>query len=71
MTRAKDHLHLVVPHRFLVHQQCGNGDRHMYAVRTRFIPSAITKHFEQCAWPPITQGMYVNARSLRSTMPSF
>jgi DNA helicase-2/ATP-dependent DNA helicase PcrA len=55
MTRAKDHLHLVVPHRFFVHQQRSNGDRHMYAVRTRFVPNAITKHFEQCAWPPITQ----------------
>jgi hypothetical protein len=21
-------------------------------VRTRFIPNAITAHFEQCAWPP-------------------
>jgi DNA helicase II / ATP-dependent DNA helicase PcrA len=51
MTRAKDHLHLVVPHRFFVHQQRSSGDRHMYAVRTRFIPSSITKHFEQCAWP--------------------
>ncbi|MGB6937628.1 MAG: ATP-dependent helicase [Xanthobacteraceae bacterium] len=55
MTRAKDHLHLVVPHRFFVHQQRSNGDRNMYAVRTRFVPNAITKHFEQCAWPPITQ----------------
>jgi DNA helicase-2/ATP-dependent DNA helicase PcrA len=52
MTRAKDHLHMVVPQRFFVTQQRGSGDRHMYAVRTRFIPSAITPHFEQCAWPP-------------------
>jgi DNA helicase II / ATP-dependent DNA helicase PcrA len=51
MTRAKDHLHLVIPHRFFVQQQRGNGDRHMYAVRTRFIPNKITKHFESCAWP--------------------
>ena len=51
MTRAKDHLHLVVPHRFFVHQQRANGDRHMYAVRTRFIPKTIAKHFEQRAWP--------------------
>jgi DNA helicase II / ATP-dependent DNA helicase PcrA len=52
MTRAKDHLHMVVPQRFFASQQRGNGDRHMYAVRTRFIPNAITAHFEQCAWPP-------------------
>jgi len=51
MTRAKDHLHLIVPQRFYAHQQRSNGDRHMYALRTRFIPDAITDHFEQCAWP--------------------
>src|SRR6516164_3867234 len=51
MTRAKDHLHLIVPQRFYVHQQRNNGDRHIYALRTRFIPDAITDRFEQCAWP--------------------
>ena len=55
MTRAKDHLHLVVPHRFFVHQQRSNGDRHMYAVRTRFIPKTIAKHFEQRAWPTLAR----------------
>jgi ATP-dependent DNA helicase UvrD/PcrA len=52
MTRAKDHLQMIVPQRFYAHQQRGKGDRHMYAVRTRFIPDTITDHFEQCAWPP-------------------
>ncbi len=51
MTRAKDHLHIIVPQRFYAHQQRGGGDRHMYAVRSRFIPDSITKHFEQCTWP--------------------
>src|SRR5215468_7260082 len=51
MTRAEDYLHLIVPQRFYAHQQRSNGDRHMYALRTRFIPDAITNHFEQCAWP--------------------
>jgi DNA helicase II / ATP-dependent DNA helicase PcrA len=37
MTRAKDNLHLIVPQRFFVHSQQSNGDRHMYASRTRFI----------------------------------
>jgi DNA helicase-2/ATP-dependent DNA helicase PcrA len=55
MTRAKDHLHMVVPQRFFASQQRGNGDRHMHAVRTRFIPNTITAHFEQCAWPPATR----------------
>ncbi len=51
MTRAKDHLHLIVPQRFFAHQQRGNGDRHMYAVRTRFVPERIAALFEQNAWP--------------------
>src|SRR5215472_10830962 len=51
MTRAKDHLHLIVPQRFYAHQQRSGGDRHIYALRTRFIPDAITDHFEQCTWP--------------------
>ena len=51
MTRAKDHLHLVVPQRFFAHQQRGNGDRHMYAIRTRFIPDSVVKLFEECVWP--------------------
>jgi DNA helicase-2/ATP-dependent DNA helicase PcrA len=46
MTRAKDHLHLIVPQRFYAHQQRSNGDRHMYSLRTRFIPNAITDYFE-------------------------
>jgi DNA helicase-2/ATP-dependent DNA helicase PcrA len=51
MTRAKDHLHLMVPQRFYVHAQAAHGDRHVYASRTRFIPDAITGVFESCAWP--------------------
>ena len=51
MTRAKDHLHMIVPQRFYANQQRANGDRQMYAVRTRFIPDTITKHFEQSTWP--------------------
>ena len=51
MTRAKDHLHLMVPQRFYVHGQRSNGDRHVYAQRTRFIPNALLKHFEWRVWP--------------------
>ncbi len=51
MTRAKDHLHLIVPQRFYVHAQAAHGDRHVYASRTRFIPDAITGSFESCVWP--------------------
>ena len=51
MTRAKDHLHLIVPQRFYVHQQSAYGDRHVYASLSRFIPNALLPHFESCVWP--------------------
>jgi DNA helicase-2/ATP-dependent DNA helicase PcrA len=51
MTRAKDQLTLVVPQRFYTHQQTRNGDRHLYAARTRFIPSSILAQFEGRTWP--------------------
>ena len=40
-----------MPQRFFAHQQKSNGDRHMYAVRTRFITASIVHRFENCAWP--------------------
>jgi DNA helicase II / ATP-dependent DNA helicase PcrA len=52
MTRAKEQLHLIVPHRFYVTQQAGGGDRHVYAARSRFITDAMAEHFERVAWPP-------------------
>jgi DNA helicase II / ATP-dependent DNA helicase PcrA len=42
---------IIVPQRFFVHGQRSNGDRHMYASRTRFIPQALLDKFERCAWP--------------------
>jgi DNA helicase II / ATP-dependent DNA helicase PcrA len=51
MTRARDHLHLIMPQRFFVHGQRNNGDRHVYASRTRFIPAGLLGHFESRAWP--------------------
>ncbi|MBS0551802.1 MAG: ATP-dependent helicase, partial [Proteobacteria bacterium] len=52
MTRAKDHLDLIVPQRFYVTQQQGLGDRHVYAGRSRFIPNRLLDRFEQMSWPP-------------------
>ena len=43
MTRAKDDLHLVVPQRFFTHGQNAQGDRHVYASRTRFIPNGLAR----------------------------
>ncbi len=51
MTRAKDHLHLIVPQRFYVRQQTTYGDRHVYALRSRFIPEGLASHFQVRAWP--------------------
>ena len=51
MTRAKDDLHLVVPQRFFVHGQHAQGDRHLYASRTRFIPEKLLGLFERTSWP--------------------
>jgi DNA helicase II / ATP-dependent DNA helicase PcrA len=51
MTRAKEHLHVIVPHRFYVTQQSGGGDRHMYAARSRFITDAMAEKFEHVTWP--------------------
>jgi DNA helicase-2/ATP-dependent DNA helicase PcrA len=55
MTRAKDALHLIVPQRFFVRQQSAYGDRHNYALRSRFIPDELTTLFECCAWPVAAQ----------------
>ena len=51
MTRAKDHLTLIVPQRFYVHQQGSGGDRHVYASRSRFLPDSLAPHFDIGAWP--------------------
>src|SRR5438067_2164456 len=51
MTRAKDQLDLIVPQRFYTHQQASQGDRHVYACRTRFIPASILARFAARSWP--------------------
>ena len=51
MTRAKDDLNLVVPQRFFAHGQHSQGDRHVYASRTRFIPEQLLGLFERTNWP--------------------
>src|SRR5690606_17645509 len=50
MTRAKEDLHLTMPYRFHVHNQAAGGDRHVTAMRTRFIPASILSNFEQRVW---------------------
>jgi DNA helicase-2/ATP-dependent DNA helicase PcrA len=53
LTRAKDHLQVVVPQRFYLTQQSGYGDRHVYAGRTRFIPAGMSALFETRVWPEL------------------
>ena len=53
MTRARDHLELIVPQRFYVTGQAGSGDRHVYASRTRFIPNRLLDRFASRSWPPV------------------
>jgi DNA helicase II / ATP-dependent DNA helicase PcrA len=65
MTRARDHLHLIMPQRFFVHGQRNNGDRHVYASRTRFIPAGLLGHFQSRAWPPAAAAT-VAAKSARA-----
>ena len=50
MTKAKDSLTLGIPCRFYVTQQRSNGDRHVRALRTRFISNDMLGQFElvQC-----------------------
>ena len=55
MTRAKETLDLIVPQRFFVRQQSAYGDRHVYALRSRFIPDALGEFFECTAAPSTLQ----------------
>lgn len=52
MTRAKDQLTLGVPLRFYVTQQTRNGDRHVHAMRSRFVPQEMLERFEVTHWSP-------------------
>lgn len=66
MTRAKDELHLITPQRFYHTQQGKGGDKHVYAIRSRFIPSGILGKFEQTSWAP---GEGVGAEASRGPLP--
>ena len=63
MTRAREHLQLVVPNRFFIKQQAALGDRHVYAARTRFITPAMLKHFEESTW------LSADAQYIRKPVP--
>jgi len=54
MTRARDSLSLITPQRFFTYGQNTQGDRHVYASRTRFIPASLLQHFETTSWPKVS-----------------
>ena len=54
MTRARDHLYLIQPHRFYTGSSRRNGDRHIYAPRTRFIPDELLGLFDRTIEQPLT-----------------
>src|SRR5215831_11353342 len=62
MTRAKDELDLIVLHRFFTHHQAKFGDRHVYALRSRFIPDSILGSFATRNWRDQTDGSIKVAR---------
>ncbi len=49
MTRARDQLYLIQPHRFYTGTSRRNGDRHIYAPRTRFVPEDVLGCFDKAA----------------------
>jgi DNA helicase-2/ATP-dependent DNA helicase PcrA len=63
MTRAKDSLDLVLPQRLFTHSQRVQGDRHVYASRTRFMPRDILAKFEQVSWSEGTKGTGFESRA--------
>jgi DNA helicase-2/ATP-dependent DNA helicase PcrA len=66
MTRAKDELHLITPQRFYHTQQSKGGDKHVYAIRSRFIPEYVAAKFQQMAW---SQEPAPGAASMNGPLP--
>ena len=68
MTRAKDELDLIVPHRFFTYNQAQWGDRHVYASVSRFIPKSIHDCFDCRAWSDRSAYGDKPARKLTTTI---
>jgi DNA helicase-2/ATP-dependent DNA helicase PcrA len=52
MTRAKQHLALLVPQRFYVAQQNARGDRHLYGALSRFVTPKVAALFDDVGPAP-------------------
>jgi len=68
MTRAKDELDLIVPHRFFTHRSAKLGDQHVYASRSRFIPDSILGSFARRNWGDQTDGPIEVAKKAASSV---
>ena len=68
MTRAKNDFQLVVPQRFLTHGQHSQGDRHVHASRTRFVPEKLLGLFERMNWPAPPRAAQAKARASTSAL---
>jgi len=51
MTRARERLHLLMPQRFHVTHQRSLGSRHLYALRSRFLPQELDVLFDHPVGP--------------------
>jgi len=52
-----------VPQRFYVTQQRKQGDRHLYAQRTRFITKAMLPLYDDILWPPLKAMAGIESKS--------
>ncbi len=68
MTRAKDELDLIVPQRFFTYNQAKSGDRHVYALVSRFIPKSIYHYFDCQTWSDRSWSADKIARKLTRTI---
>ncbi len=64
MTRAKDHLSLLLPQRFYVRQQSGLGDRHVYAARSRFLAASVCRHFDEKVYPELKTAVFAGTSNV-------
>ncbi len=68
MTRARDHLAILLPQRFYVQQQTGAGDRHVYASRSRFLTETACAAFDHRTWPVVAPDTAAPAPSSRPSI---
>lgn len=57
MTRAKNELHLTVPHRFYITQQRRYGEQHVYGAKSRFITDTMLETLAPETWPAKVDGV--------------